>query len=293
MNCVLQKRMWLAGASLLAIVLGSGDASAVVFGVPESVQYVVPSTGYYDFRVAGADGGGSVRGGIGAIVGGELFFAAGDKLDIVVGGVGGDNGPEGSGGSGGGGSFVNPGSLLFAAGGGGGADFTANYGAPGIGSGGHPAGLASYGGAPGSGIPMFFPESYGVPGLPAQGGDFPNGGQGAQACFPGGFCIPAAPNGGYGGGGGGGYETGGGGGGAPGGGYGNTYSNAGGYSYVTKTARNAFGVTGGNMNGYMGNGYVSINFVAAPEPSTWAMTLTGFAGRGWLARLRRRKTSPA
>jgi hypothetical protein len=27
-----------------------------------------------------------------------------------------------------------------------------------------------------------------------------------------------------------------------------------------------------------GNGYVSINFVAAPEPSTWAMTLMGFAG---------------
>ena len=41
------------------------------------------------------------------------------------------------------------------------------------------------------------------------------------------------------------------------------------------------------------NGYVSINFVAAPEASTWAMTLTGFAGLGWLARLRRRKLTPA
>ena len=290
MNRILQKRMWLAGASLLAIVLGSGNASAVVFGGPESVQYVVPSTGYYDFRVAGADGGGfAAPAGIGATAGGELFFDAGDTLDIVVGGFGGlGDLQEGSGGGGGGGSFVDPGSLLFAAGGGGGGSFGADYGAPGIGSGGRPAGLASYGGAGGYGIPMFFPGSDGVPGLPAQGGDFPNGGLGAQACFPGGSCIPVAPSGGYGGGGGGGYCCGGGGGGAPGGSGGQ-----GGYSYVTKTARNAFGITGGNMNGYMGNGYVSINFVAAPEPSTWAMTLTGFAGLGWLARLRRRKTSPA
>jgi hypothetical protein len=59
MNCILQKRMWLAGASLLAIVLGSGDANAVVFGGPDSVQYIIPSTGYYEFTVGGADGGGS------------------------------------------------------------------------------------------------------------------------------------------------------------------------------------------------------------------------------------------
>ena len=66
---------------------------------------------------------------------------------------------------------------------------------------------------------------------------------------------------------------------------------------MINTARNAFGITGGNMGGYMfgyaANGYVSINYVAAPEPSTWAMTLTGFAGLGWLARLRRRKLTPA
>ena len=134
----------------------------------------------------------------------------------------------------------------------------------------------------GSGIPI---PTDGLYGLPAEDGDFPNGGQGAQVCFPGGDCVRAAPSGGYGGGGGGGYNFGGGGGGAPGGG-------GGGYSYVTKTVRNAFGITGGNMNGYLG-GYVSIDFVAAPEPSTWAMTLTGFAGLGWLARLRRRKLTPA
>jgi hypothetical protein len=102
--------------------------------------------------------------------------------------------------------------------------------------------------------------------------------------FWGGGGAPGGPSGGFGGGGG--YDSGGGGGGAPGG------DNGGGYSYVIGTARNAFGITGGNM-GDFGNGYVSINFVAAPEPSTWAMTLTGFAGLGWLARLRSRKLTPA
>jgi hypothetical protein len=30
---------------------------------------------------------------------------------------------------------------------------------------------------------------------------------------------------------------------------------------------------------------------AVPEPSTWAMALGGFAGLGWLAHMRRRKTA--
>jgi hypothetical protein len=70
----------MAGASLLAIVLGSGDANAVVFGGPGGGGYTIPTTGYYDFRVAGADGGGGDGvgfGGIGAVVGGELFLDAG------------------------------------------------------------------------------------------------------------------------------------------------------------------------------------------------------------------------
>jgi hypothetical protein len=72
MNRISQKRLWLAGASLMAIVLGAGDANAVVFGGPDSVQYIIPSTGYYDFKVAGAQGGGGgfsfgPQGGFGAI----------------------------------------------------------------------------------------------------------------------------------------------------------------------------------------------------------------------------------
>jgi hypothetical protein len=285
MNCILQKRMWLAGASLLAIVLGSGDANAVVFGGGGS-EYIIPSTGYYDFRVAGAQGGESREvGGFGAIVGGELFLDAGEALEIVVGSAGGSLISYAGGGGGGsfvfrGGSYLS-GGLLFAAGGGGGSGFAGGGGVapPGIGSGGHPAGPASYGGAGGLGTP--FPSLFpgGPPAQPAQPGSFPFGGAGACCSFVGqvgGGPVYAA----------GGYGGGGGGGGAPGG-----ASGYGGSSYVIDTARNAFGITGGNMD-YSGNGYVSINLVAAPEPSTWAMTLTGFAGLGWLARLRRRKLTP-
>jgi hypothetical protein len=290
MKRILQKRMWLAGASLLAIVLGTGNANADVFGGPGGFDYIIPSTGYYDFTVAGADGGGEGLsgpfGGKGAVVGGALFFDAGATLDIIVGG-GGGSGQSGYGGGGGGGSFVFGGGLLFAAGGGGGAGFNSETGSPGIGSGGHPGGPASYGGGGGSGVSYRTGDG---PQQPAEAGSFPNGGSSACCYFGGG------PSGGYGGGGGGGYNGGGGGGGAPGGagGPGNS-GGGGGSSYVINTARNAFGITGGNMSGYtLGygpSGYVAINFVAAPEASTWAMTVAGFAGLGWLARMRRRRTT--
>ena len=132
----------------------------------------------------------------------------------------------------------------------------------GIGHGGHPAGPASYGGGGGYGASLSAVLLASRLPTPAQPGSFPNGGAGACCYFGGG------PSGGYGGGGGGGYDTGGGGGGAPGGGAGG----GGGYSYVIDTARNAFGITGGNMNGsssigYGANGYVSINFVGVRPPS--------------------------
>jgi hypothetical protein len=148
--------MWLAGASLLAIALGLGEASADGF----SFQEIIPLTGYYEFRVAGADGGGNGTdpGGAGAVVGGELFLEAGNTLSAVVGGGGGS--PRGAfpqyGGGGGGGSFVfldssyRGGGLLFAAAGGDGQSFFSEGfpGQPGSAYGGHPAGPASYGGSP-------------------------------------------------------------------------------------------------------------------------------------------------
>jgi hypothetical protein len=265
MTRFLRKRMWLAGASLLAILVGSGAADAVVFGGPQGVDYVIPKTGYYDFTVAGAQGGN--LGGYGAIVGGELFLDAGTTLDLVVGGYGG-SGINYAGG-GGGGSFVFDGELLFAAGGGGGANFFPYPRAgPGIGNGGHPAGPASYGGSGGD--------------SGAQSGSFPYGGSGGIGPHFG-FM---GPSGGYGGGGGAGYNLAGAGGGAPGG---SSFA-AGGYSYAIDSAREPFGITGGNLGV---NGYVSINFVAVPEPSTWAMAIAGFGGLSWLARLRAHKPNPA
>lgn len=277
----MSRKLLLAGASALALVLGSGDASAVVFGTPGSDEYIIPLTGYYDFTVAGADGGSAsgYPGGAGALVGGELFLRVGTALDILVGGAGGSTNVD-FGGGGGGGSFVFDGStsLLFAAGGGGGRSFAGGGLSSGIGNGGHPAGPASYGGGAGGGISKFPVE-----GLPAESGYY--GGAGASRCSEPGVCFPSGGAGGFGFGGGGGYNGGGGGGGAPGGGSGSgayAYS-SGGYSFVTEMTRDPFGITGGNLSGYAGDGYVSIDFVgsAVPEPSTWAMMLIGFVGLGY------------
>jgi hypothetical protein len=219
--------MWLAGASLLAVVLGSGDANADSFGTQGSAgEYIIPSTGWYDFRVAGADGGASGAeingsGGIGAVVGGELFFDAGDTLDILVGG-GGGSGFTGNlyGGSGGGGSFVFRGSsdlnggLLFAAGGGAGSDFgPGGGGAPGIGHGGSPSGPATYGGGGGEVSLVLSPAPCRLSCRPRLDPS-PSAAQGLVALLLG---AEGGPSGGYGGGGGGGYNGGGGGGGASGG----------------------------------------------------------------------------
>ena len=214
-------------------------------------------------------------------MGGDLYFSAGDTLDILVGGPG-ESGARGNGygGGGGGGSFVFDGALLFAAGGGAGSVWNSVSvgGNPGIGSGGYPAGQASYGGGGGGGVANGPPFGQAPPDQqPAQSGSFPNGGAGACCFFLGG------PSGGYGGGGGGGYNGGGGGGGAPGGAAGQ-----GGYSYVIKTALDAFGITGGNSGV---NGYVSIDFIGSsvPEASTWAMMLTGFSALGGMLLRRGRK----
>ena len=276
MNRILKKRMWLAGASLLAIVLGSGDANAQVIN---SGSFILPARGWYDFTVAGAQGGNG--GGLCAVVGGELFFNAGAILSVVVGGVGerAYSIANGYGGGGGGGSFVfGSGNLLFAAGGGGGRDFfdfsSGPADDPGIGNGGRQGG--NYGGGGGGGIGT---GGLGLPlppnAIPAQSGQWPSGGAGAVGYWG------QGPSGGYGGGGGGGYNGGGGGGGAPGGG-----EDRGGYLYVIKTALDPFGITGGNPGAA---GYVSIEFVAVPELSTWAMMLAGFSALGGMILRRGRK----
>jgi PEP-CTERM motif len=49
----------------------------------------------------------------------------------------------------------------------------------------------------------------------------------------------------------------------------------------------------GNFNSTAIYDPLQITLTTVPEPSTWAMTLAGFAGLGWLARTRGRKTSLA
>jgi hypothetical protein len=80
---------------------------------------------------------------------------------------------------------------------------------------------------------------------------------------------------------------GGGGGDAVGGGAG--YGGGGG-SYLASLFANPILTAGVNS----GDGSIDIELLkAVPEPSTWAMTLAGFAGLGWLASRRRRKLGPA
>ena len=65
------------------------------------------------------------------------------------------------------------------------------------------------------------------------------------------------------------------------------------YTYLGGTSNSPLvepTATDGVGYGFFGG---NIELSTVPEPSTWAMMLIGFAGLGWLARLRRRKLTPA
>jgi hypothetical protein len=159
---------------------------------------------------------------------------------------------------------------LKGAGGGGGYSgiFNGGGGAGGYSRGG--AGAGSYSGSGGA-------SSYG--GAPWKGGD-----SGSTAGRAGGFG--GGGGGSVGGGGGGGHSGGGGGdGGGGGGGGGGSFAYGAVFRFPVLTA----GV-------HSGNGEISFTLLgtpAVPEPSTWALMATGFAGLGWLARMRGRKVTPA
>ena len=111
------------------------------------------------------------------------------------------------------------------------------------------------------------------------GAKFPNGGTGYAGVGDGGF------------GGGGGSAGAGGGGGFSGGGGGGVIApfGGGGGSYLAILLTNQALTASVNL----GDGSIDIELLkAVPEPSTWAMTLAGFAGLGWLASRRRRKPRP-
>ena len=290
----------LAGASALAILASAAEANAETFTMPAMFSFTAAVSGEYAVELLGASGGNSTifapaDGGLGAEVSGDVFLTAGEDLTLFVGGQGGS---ATFGGGGGGGSFVFHGAdvLAVAGGGGGGAAFGNSSGGP---------GLAGTSGGTGKGIPGVINGGVGgTGGGGGSGGQYGGGGAGVNAGFAGygGDGVDAGtlggfggkfPNGGAGGRiGGGGGDAGGGGSGFSGGGGGSgAFGGGGGGSYLKSLFTDQVLTAGVNR----GEGSISITSLtpAVPEPSTWAMMLMGFAGLGWLAHARRRKTSPA
>jgi hypothetical protein len=294
----------LAGASALAILASAAEANAETFAFTGAVQTFTASVpGEYAVELLGAGGGNATilasEGGLGAEVSGDVFLAAGEDLTLFVGGQG-ESGNESGGG--GGGSFVFRGTdVLAVAGGGGGGGIVGGGGgglagtSGGTGGGGGVGGMGGSGG--GGGRNNGGGGGAGVrTGAAGDGGNGAGFGAGFGGKFPkGGLAgVGGGSNyggGGYGGGGGSGLGGGGGSGFSGGGGGGGDYEGGGGGSYLASLFTDQVLKAGVNN----GDGSISINLLppAVPEPSTWAMTLAGFAGLGWLMRTRGRKTSPA
>jgi hypothetical protein len=304
------KAFLLAGASALAILACAAEANAETFTMPGLFSFTASVSGEYVIELLGASGGNTLAdtgaaGGLGAEVSGDVFLTAGEDLTLFVGEQGRSAFQAGGGG---GGSFVFRGTDVLAVaggGGGGGTGGTPTGGSPGLagingGAGG--AGLASgkggvdgtggggggyYGAGGGAGVTTGS-AGYGGNGVGSEhglGGKFPNGGAGEGG---GNFG-----SGGFGGGGGAGGGGGGGGSGfSGGGGGGDLYGGGGGGSYLASLFTDPV-LTGGVNSG---DGSISVDLQpagAVPESSTWAMALTGFAGLGLLARMRKRKLTAA
>lgn len=271
----------LAALGMVAPGLARAGSCVGTFAYSGSVETCsIPTTGTYQFTVAGAQGGNSTNslfanlGGQGAIIIANYQLTAGTTLLLLVGQAGtNENGTSGAGGGGGSYAVLTTYYPLVIAGGGGGADASAANPIPGPGLGPEglngvtgggagfgmnagPGGSGGYGGASGTTYEFVGAGGGGYisnggsfnnsnPSVAQGGVSFLNGGSGGAGGNGGGT------NGGFGGGGGGGTIGGGGGGGG--------YSGGGGGGYYYYTGGNG---GGGGGDSYVMPGYTSLNAVA-------------------------------
>ncbi|WP_353199010.1 PEPxxWA-CTERM sorting domain-containing protein [Sandarakinorhabdus sp.] len=281
----MMRMILLAGASLAA--LASTAAEAVTFNYTGAAQsYTITQTGIYTLGAAGAQGGGD-QGGLGAFVFGRLSLTSGTVLNIIVGGkgLGATAGSSTYGGGGGGGTFIYTDlSTPHAIAAGGGGDYSGNSGGYGRAYTGGGTTNSEYSGGTGGSGGQGGSTAYGGGGggwLSDGGSRAGRGGRGGPNGFNGGSGdAKTGYHGGFGGGGGfsgggGSYYTGGGGGG----------------SFLAASATNTVLTAGINS----GDGSASIDLFSAaggvPEPSSWAMLITGFGGVGAMLRRRRLRTA--
>ncbi len=245
------KMIFLAGVSVAALASTAAEAATFVF--TGSVQtYNVTTTGLYVLRAAGAQGGTAKGGGSAQTTPGGAGALVSGRLSLASGTtlnvvVGGQ-----------GGSFTGFGS----GGGGGGGTFIYRDLAT-------PLAIAGGGGGSANGYSGGSGRDSGDGGNSAGnqyyvsfGGSGGSGGEGSQSS-------------GGGGGGGGGFS----------GGAGYNYGGGGGGSFLTDAATHELLQAGVNT----GDGFASIELFqgAVPEPSSWAMLITGFGGIGAMLRRRR------
>ena len=296
------RAMLLAGVSALAMLACAGEAKAdPTFITPGMFSSVVPTTGEYALDILGASGGASINtvGGLGAEVSGDIVLTAGEFLTLFVGGHGQNAGLFFGGGGGGGGGFISLGQCPCCrwrreAGRAIGSTVVPDRPGPAAereeGPYGGAGGANGTGGGGGSLCPTLKRRRRRGCRLRRRRGGGAGAGinSGSGAIFPnggGGVGGGGVGGGGYGGGGGSGFNGGGGGGGLSG------EQTAAAPLFMAKLLTSQVLTAGVHS----GDGSITIDLLpaAVPEPSTWAMTLAGFAGLGWLASRRRRKLGPA
>ncbi len=84
----MSRKLLLAGASALAILVAAGAADAKTFSMPGQFSFTAPVSGEYALEALGGSGGNSFSfsGGLGAEVSGDIALTAGEKLTLYVGG---------------------------------------------------------------------------------------------------------------------------------------------------------------------------------------------------------------